>query len=212
MAGDFQIVGPLFEIIDATTQTFVTDISSRVLMEITPVVSVGLTLSFIAYGMLVMRGAIDMPVADFLTRSLRIGIIVSIALAGGLYQSQIADAIMATPDALAQAITGNPTGISAANIIDNAAEEGGQYVNKAYEKAGFFSSEGITYTVIGTISLFRSEEHTSELQSRPHLVCRLLLEKKNTKKQSKTFEEAVDLACEALRKQVVKRKDKVKAK
>src|SRR5690554_7712094 len=31
----------------------------------------------------------------------------------------------------------------------------------------------------------RSEEHTSELQSRPHLVCRLLLEKKkNTANQS----------------------------
>src|SRR3989442_9007894 len=30
----------------------------------------------------------------------------------------------------------------------------------------------------------RSEEHTSELQSRPHLVCRLLLEKKKqTKKE-----------------------------
>src|SRR5690554_7157273 len=28
----------------------------------------------------------------------------------------------------------------------------------------------------------RSEEHTSELQSRPHLVCRLLLEKKKKKK------------------------------
>src|SRR5690554_7447763 len=28
------------------------------------------------------------------------------------------------------------------------------------------------------IDPFRSEEHTSELQSRPHLVCRLLLEKK----------------------------------
>src|SRR3989442_8715788 len=27
----------------------------------------------------------------------------------------------------------------------------------------------------------RSEEHTSELQSRPHLVCRLLLEKKKTR-------------------------------
>src|SRR3989442_15072323 len=27
-------------------------------------------------------------------------------------------------------------------------------------------------------STLRSEEHTSELQSRPHLVCRLLLEKK----------------------------------
>src|SRR5690554_7380808 len=30
--------------------------------------------------------------------------------------------------------------------------------------------------------LMRSEEHTSELQSRPHLVCRLLLEKKNPAK------------------------------
>src|SRR5690554_7414033 len=31
----------------------------------------------------------------------------------------------------------------------------------------------------------RSEEHTSELQSRPHLVCRLLLEKKKTKRMMK---------------------------
>src|SRR5436305_9590051 len=29
--------------------------------------------------------------------------------------------------------------------------------------------------------VLRSEEHTSELQSRPHLVCRLLLEKKKKK-------------------------------
>src|SRR4249920_4267786 len=31
----------------------------------------------------------------------------------------------------------------------------------------------------------RSEEHTSELQSRPHLVCRLLLEKKKQKYETK---------------------------
>src|SRR5690554_7270320 len=34
-------------------------------------------------------------------------------------------------------------------------------------------------------ALLRSEEHTSELQSRPHLVCRLLLEKKKKKKKNK---------------------------
>src|SRR6266498_6152861 len=34
---------------------------------------------------------------------------------------------------------------------------------------------------------FRSEEHTSELQSRPHLVCRLLLEKKNEHQESEPF-------------------------
>src|SRR5205809_5787480 len=33
------------------------------------------------------------------------------------------------------------------------------------------------------IACFRSEEHTSELQSRLHLVCRLLLEKKKKKKK-----------------------------
>src|SRR6266498_4234798 len=33
---------------------------------------------------------------------------------------------------------------------------------------------------LGRQAADRSEEHTSELQSRPHLVCRLLLEKKKT--------------------------------
>src|SRR2546422_7937203 len=33
----------------------------------------------------------------------------------------------------------------------------------------------------------RSEEHTSELQSRLHLVCRLLLEKKKTKKNNTDY-------------------------
>src|SRR2546422_6549707 len=36
----------------------------------------------------------------------------------------------------------------------------------------------------------RSEEHTSELQSRLHLVCRLLLEKKKKKHQYDTPQEA----------------------
>src|SRR5436305_7327012 len=33
-------------------------------------------------------------------------------------------------------------------------------------------------------SMIRSEEHTSELQSRPHLVCRLLLEKKKQEERA----------------------------
>src|SRR5207244_12535632 len=36
---------------------------------------------------------------------------------------------------------------------------------------------------IGTGRMLRSEEHTSELQSPDHLVCRLLLEKKKKNKQ-----------------------------
>src|SRR5690554_7248224 len=37
--------------------------------------------------------------------------------------------------------------------------------------------------VLSEKSASRSEEHTSELQSRPHLVCRLLLEKKKIQKK-----------------------------
>src|SRR3989449_2200214 len=37
------------------------------------------------------------------------------------------------------------------------------------------------YFVLATLNEERSEEHTSELQSRLHLVCRLLLEKKKKK-------------------------------
>src|SRR3712207_7508756 len=37
------------------------------------------------------------------------------------------------------------------------------------------------------LTLFRSEEHTSELQSRQYLVCRLLLEKKKNHLQSNTI-------------------------
>src|SRR5258707_7842877 len=37
-------------------------------------------------------------------------------------------------------------------------------------------------------SIFRSEEHTSELQSRQYLVCRLLLEKKKKKNNTNTLD------------------------
>src|SRR5437870_9928231 len=46
--------------------------------------------------------------------------------------------------------------------------------------AGFRLSEksGCKTSAALTVAVMRSEEHTSELQSRGHLVCRLLLEKK----------------------------------
>src|SRR5436309_4068682 len=40
-------------------------------------------------------------------------------------------------------------------------------------------------TVLDRLASKRSEEHTSELQSRENLVCRLLLEKKKKKKKKK---------------------------
>src|SRR5436305_8738838 len=44
----------------------------------------------------------------------------------------------------------------------------------------------------------RSEEHTSELQSRPHLVCRLLLVKKNVKPRYAHLQQASSARCPLL--------------
>src|SRR3712207_8606075 len=49
----------------------------------------------------------------------------------------------------------------------------------AASDGGICSSAPMSVSAVGsTISARRSEEHTSELQSRQYLVCRLLLEKK----------------------------------
>src|SRR3712207_7059085 len=45
----------------------------------------------------------------------------------------------------------------------------------------------VNVSIGGTLSAFRSEEHTSELQSRQYLVCRLLLEKKKIKTAPSTL-------------------------
>src|SRR5690606_40924557 len=44
----------------------------------------------------------------------------------------------------------------------------------------------------------RSEEHTSELQSRENLVCRLLLEKKNNHADIESVSVSKDAACTAI--------------
>src|SRR2546422_9106391 len=49
--------------------------------------------------------------------------------------------------------------------------------------------EGLTQGRWVLLDYVRSEEHTSELQSRLHLVCRLLLEKKKKKKKDSIHEE-----------------------
>src|SRR5690625_5610842 len=63
----------------------------------------------------------------------------------------------------------------------------GRYASKdGQSKPPTFDFLGFTHycstSQSGRFRVKRSEEHTSELQSRGHLVCRLLLEKKKTRK------------------------------
>src|SRR5437899_8082135 len=63
---------------------------------------------------------------------------------------------------------------------------GWQFYRGAWAVARHGTTDMNTLIALGTSAAYRSEEHTSELQSLRHLVCRLLLEKKK-KKQTTTY-------------------------
>jgi len=143
----FAIFEPLFIKFDTATASYVNDISTKMIATVTPVVSAGLTVGFLVYALAVIRGTVEMPVSDFLWRCFRIGVIVSIATAGGLYQSSIADAIVSTPDALAQALVSGSTTkpSSAGGVLDETAAKAFDVAAKQWEKASIFSKQGIMY-------------------------------------------------------------------
>src|SRR2546422_11120519 len=70
-------------------------------------------------------------------------------------------------------------------ISCDALEAGLAYVTEDRKGRGVFPmlGAGPNLTIVDLRVLTRSEEHTSELQSRLHLVCRLLLEKKKKRIQ-----------------------------
>lgn len=146
----FSVFQDLFAEVDDATSVFVSDVIGRLIAELTPVLTVGLTLAFIGYGLLIVRGAIDMPVMNFVGRSVRIGIITAVALAGGIYQAQIADAIRTVPDAFTQAILSDPSAV-AASVIDAAGQKGLDRATEAFEKSSVFSANGMAYLVLAVV-------------------------------------------------------------
>src|SRR5690554_7580998 len=67
------------------------------------------------------------------------------------------------------------------DVVEGATDQGAELVDRRTEIA---RTEQLVVQPAG----LRSEEHTSELQSRPHLVCRLLLEKKKNNNQQNHVE------------------------
>ncbi|WP_273723062.1 type IV secretion system protein [Bartonella sp. AU18XJBT] len=150
----FQMFSKLFNEIDQATNTYVMDISSKAIVAITPIVSIGLTLGFIIYGWLVIRGAIDMPLAELVNRCFRVSVITSIALTAGLYQQDIKNLIMETPDDLVKALVQNSQKKDQlAKLIDTVAEKGFECASKAFEEAAFLDADGLLYGLFGILIL-----------------------------------------------------------
>jgi type IV secretion system protein VirB6 len=160
----FRLFTPLFAELDRISTTFARDVSSRVIAGITPVLSVGLTLWFITWGLLVMRGAVQEPVREFLGKVVRTALIVSFALGAGLYQRDVAELIRTTPDDLATLVAGadartslavDPLATEGAQaaLIDRAAGQGLSKAEDAFEKGGLMTQQGIAFYTFGVLLL-----------------------------------------------------------
>jgi type IV secretion system protein VirB6 len=160
----FRLFTPLFAELDRISTVFARDVSSRIIVAITPVLAAGLTVWFIVWGILVMRGAVEQPVREFLGKVIRTTLIVSVALGAGLYQRDIAEVIRTIPDDLAAAVAGGEahvrlgadpleTGSIQAALIDLAAGQGLLKAEDAFEKGGLMTQQGIAFYTFGVLML-----------------------------------------------------------
>ncbi len=116
--------------------------------------SIGITIVFIIYGWLIIRGAIDMPLSGFVNRCLRISIITSIALTAGLYQNEISGLILEMPSELSKALLKSPlTEQELMNLLDKTAENGFKYAGRLFQETVFFEANGLLYSLLGLIIL-----------------------------------------------------------
>ena len=170
-SGFFRLFTPLFAEVDSVTTTFARDVTSRLIIEITPVLSAGLTLWFITWGILVMRGVVEQPVREFLGKVIRTALIVSVALGAGLYQSSVADLVRTVPDDLAGVVMGGHgpvlysldgrplmLGLGAydsaqAALLDAAAGQGLAKAADAFEKGGLLTQQGMAFYAFAVLML-----------------------------------------------------------
>jgi len=109
MSGLFTAVGGTLE---NGMSTYVTSVSSALSGALVPVVTTGVTIWVLAYGLAVVRGEAHEAVPAFAWRGLKVAITLAFALSAGLYQQQVVTAVDGATSGLAQTIqnAANATG------------------------------------------------------------------------------------------------------
>lgn len=148
----FTLFTDLFNRIDTTVDTYVVQMSSAAITQLTPFVTTGLTLAFIAFAILIIRGGVQAPMSEFLAKSVKIALIAACALGSGIYQGQIAEAIQTTPDALASALLpAGEKGAEAAAMIDTAAQSGLDKTEQCFDQVSLFEGESLVWIFYGGV-------------------------------------------------------------
>ncbi|AJY09069.1 MULTISPECIES: type IV secretion system protein [Burkholderia] len=109
MSGLFAALGGT---LDDGMSTYVTTVSSALSGALVPVVTTGITIWVLAFGLAVVRGEAHEAVPAFAWRGLKVSITLAFALSAGIYQQQVVTAVNGATAGLAQTIqnAANTTG------------------------------------------------------------------------------------------------------
>ncbi|SAL78530.1 TrbL/VirB6 plasmid conjugal transfer protein [Caballeronia terrestris] len=155
----YNATSQIFTYMDTVVSEFVATNLSNVVSFVAPMVALGLTMALMIEGLFLMGRPNGEPLSSLVNRFVRYAIIVSIASAGGWYQTTLANTAMHIPDELASVfIVNGQSGANAqstiSNSIDQAMDNGLTVAKKAFEHAGVLSGPHLASLVLGITVLF----------------------------------------------------------
>jgi type IV secretion system protein VirB6 len=159
MAATFNGTSQMFTYIDRVVTDFVAANLSVIISAITPVIALGLTISLTLEGLFLMARPGQEPLTSLVERFVKYALVISVASAGGWYQTSLANAAMKTPDEFASILiidgsSGSNQQNQISSVIDQAVDNGLNVAKVAFTNANIYSGAGITSGLLGATTLF----------------------------------------------------------
>lgn len=163
----YQLLQPTTERIDLALATYVTNFSSSLIEAIKPLVITGLVLYFIWVGISYIKGLTDDTLSDIGWHIFRVGIIVSIAMTAGTYQSMIATPLQSLPDDLTNTLLGggSANGTAFVTLVDTILGTGIETATKYYSMIEFSPMADIAGSVSDTVTGWFGGDATGEVSA-----------------------------------------------
>ncbi len=118
--------------VDELVQKFNVDIMQNIITNITPLVVLGMTIYFCIYGWSIINGSVQDSFNALVRKLFKVGLILAIALAGGMYQSHLADIVINLPSDFSKLVLNSPS--DTLSVAD-------QMIELGLTKAGEIASE-----------------------------------------------------------------------